>query len=353
MYTLNKLNSSKHFFNNQKLVICLAVICLLLSAFQYTVYAQNLPCQTATASGHYRHPLTGIIEDSGGDSSEALGQSMVANVVDSQALIESNPNGTYLISLRFKLMNSLSDIKLSFQTQNSDSWTSVSYKQTAKGDDTGDLRFEVPSTDIIVKAECMVEAMGRYVIFYITLSNFTDGNTADFVQTSISDDSNIKNDNDNNEAYDSKSDDTLVSNSDEVLNNVVSVSELLQSEEGLTIGNSTTQVSSGATAISEEPVAQSASTTINAETIQELNISSTVWFMLFIIVLCANILGGLCLWGLKTIITYFAYNKKPKKEFNSNTSIDINDSIQSAGNDICNIDDIDLMKGFIYDEDED
>lgn len=360
MYILNNFRHSKHFFNNLKFFICLTILCLQFPSFQHTVYAQNLPCQTAEVSGHYRHPRTGIIEDSGGDSSEALGQSMVSNVVASQALVETTKNNTYLISLRFKLMNSLSDIKLSFQPQSSDSWTNISYEQTAKGDDTGDLRFEVSDTNIIIKAECMVDAMGRYVIFYITLNNFTDGNIADFIQTPITDDSNIENG--TAEIYDIENE-AADSTSDEVLSDVttVSVNELLQSEEGLTISDSATQASTKTAIITEESVAQSDSTTINSEALVELNISAQVWFMLFVIMLCANILGGLCLWGIKAIIKYFSANNKTNSTLASDfadekdlaVSTNSNDSIQADNNDICNIDNINLMKGLIYDENED
>lgn len=288
----------------QRISLLLAAMLLLslLGSLMLTVSAKELPCQTAVATGHYRHPETGVIEDSGGDANEALGQSMVGNVVDSQALVEEAADGTYLVSLRFNLMNNLSDIKLSTQKAGSSAWSAVSYERTASGDDTGDLRFAVADTDVIIRAECMVDAMGRYVIFFITLDSFTDGNAGGFVQseTDLSD---------NEETISAKETASIeesasIKETASIKESEATTSSLLDDVEGLTIGGSATPLASAVTtAAAAEGTAVAATGTVTAATDlppQELNISGQVWFMLFLIVFCATLLGGMALWGIQT-----------------------------------------------------
>ena len=281
--------------------LCTLVLCVCLSAL--TVYAEYLPCQSAIATGHYRHPLSGIIEDSGGESSYALGQSMVSNVVDSQAFLETAEDGSYLISLRFHLMNSLSDIKLAVQHSGDTAWQSVSYDRPSTGNDIGDLRFSVSDTNVIIRAECMVDAMGRYVIFYITLDQFSDGNLGNFVQTQTSVQETVV---ETPEVTTPESDatisdtpvatvNTISSKESEKASAVVSqATDIFKDVEGLSIGGSApaktvTQPTSATTTVATEN---------DDNATQNLNISKEVWLMFFILVICANIVSGLILMGI-------------------------------------------------------
>lgn len=256
---------------------------LTMTFFGFTANAKTLPCQSATATGSYSHPQTGVIEDSGGENSQALGQSMVTNVVDSNALLESLDSGDYLVSIRFHLMNNLSDIKLYTQIPGASSWNSVSYEKTATGNDTGDFRFQVSDTSVIIKAECKVDAMGRYVIFYITLSNFTDGNAGGFVQKEIVEESATE------ETIEATTEASETISTEKVESTPV-VSDPLQDVEGLSIGGSSSKAPSTTTDTALPP--------------QELNVSGQVWFMLFVILFCTNVLAGLAVWGIKNLISY-------------------------------------------------
>lgn len=293
-------------------LFCLAfLLCLMVSgSFPANAYAKTLPCKSATATGSYSHPHTGIIEDSGGESSKALGQSMVSNVVDTNALIETLDTGDYLFSIRFHLMNSLSDIRLYTQMPGDTSWKSISFEQTASGDDTGDFRFQVSDTDTIIKAECKVDAMGRYVVFYITLSNFTDGNSGHFVQmevpeTPASTQDYVEPDSEKEAAFETESEavSEIQSESD-----VVSSSDPLRDAEGLSIGGSAT---SKTTSISEEATPTAANAKLSP---QELNISASVWFMLFVILFCSQLLAGLALLGCKYLISCYCLKKAPSDD---------------------------------------
>ena len=254
----------------RKAGIFLAALMLCLG-FSMTAFAEKLPCRSATATGVYSNPSTGVIEDSGGKENEALGQSMVANVVDPDALIEENPSGGYYVSLRFHLMNNLSKFEFSIQEPGDSEWKTVTSEQTASGDDQGDLRLTVDSEKSIIRTECYVEAMGRNVIFYVTLSDFEDGNRGGFAQ------------------IDSDSTDEL------------------QNVTGLTTGGGTS-VSSGISGAEAVTLTTDTDGSVTVKP-QELNLSAGVWWMLFVTVFCANILASLVIMGVKLLLQQLADRK--------------------------------------------
>lgn len=241
----------------------LLLLLVLTFGLSITVMAENLPCRTAKATGSYEDPVTGSVEDAGGKNNEALGQSMVSNVVDETALIEENPSGGYYVSLRFHLMDNLSDIRFSERKVDSDSWKQRESEKTASDGEQADFRLPIETEDSVIRTECYVEAMGRDVIFYVTLSDFTVGNQGAFAQ------------------MDSKDVKTAAQTEQE---------DVLADATGLTTGGT-----ASATLVTE---------TENSETIepQQLNLSAGVWWMLFVIVFCANILAGLALFGIKTLL---------------------------------------------------
>ena len=241
----------------------LLLLLVLTFGLSITVMAENLPCRTAKATGSYEDPVTGSVEDAGGKNNEALGQSMVSNVVDETALIEENPSGGYYVSLRFHLMDNLSDIRFSERKVDSDSWKQRESEKTASDGEQADFRLPIETEDSVIRTECYVEAMGRDVIFYVTLSDFTEGNQGAFAQ------------------MDSKDAKTAAQTEQE---------DVLADATGLTTGGT-----ASATLVTK---------TEHSETIepQQLNLSAGVWWMLFVIVFCANILAGLALFGIKTLL---------------------------------------------------
>ena len=131
---------------------------------------------TATATGHYRNPNTGVIEDAGGEDSKVLGQSMVESAVMPQALVEVDPHGNTYITVRLGLVGSTSN--LNFQVDGS----SVSSEVTQEdfGNDTADFRMSVNSEYSVIRVSMYVEPMGRDVVFFITVSGLQKG-SGDFV----------------------------------------------------------------------------------------------------------------------------------------------------------------------------
>ena len=66
----------------KRIVCSMVVILAILSGIAaIPVQAASSGVYTATATSHYRHPSTGVIEDSGGEGSYVLGQSMTESAL--------------------------------------------------------------------------------------------------------------------------------------------------------------------------------------------------------------------------------------------------------------------------------
>lgn len=160
--------------------VILVLLFLLIGVLPAEAKAAGSGLYTVQVQGHYTNPNTGTIEDSGGAGSSALGESMVASVVDTAGLLETDAKGTLYLSVRFKLMKSISKVILEVQEKGADSWKDAETEQTAAGDDTADFRLKIPEEDIVLRASVFVEAMGRDVVFFLTYDGKSDGNTAGF-----------------------------------------------------------------------------------------------------------------------------------------------------------------------------
>lgn len=137
---------------------------------------------TATATPYYRNPATGIIEDSGGEASEVLGQSMTEGCVSSAAFLEIDDAGNRYVTLRLGLMDNIDNVNILAD----DDWTNTYYQcspQTIAVDGaTTDFRFLVGSEGAIFRINMYVVPMGREVIYYVALSNFVEGNAYGFYE---------------------------------------------------------------------------------------------------------------------------------------------------------------------------
>lgn len=143
------------------------------------VHAAANGIYTATATPHYRNPSTGAIEDSGGEGSEALGQSMTESATYGTALVEVDASGNTWITVRLQLMDNIQNPQ--FQVDGSS--VSATLMQEDYGNNTADYRMKVNSENSIIRCNMYVTAMGRDVVFFITVSGLTSG-SGDFI-TSI------------------------------------------------------------------------------------------------------------------------------------------------------------------------
>ncbi len=174
--------------------LCSMVVMLALVAGITAIpaYAASNGIYTATATPHYRNPLTGKIEDSGGEDSEVLGQSMTESATDTRALVEVDSNGNTYVTVRLKLMDNIQNP--TFKVDGSS--VSASLMQEDYSANTADYRMKVASENSVIRCSMYVVPMGRDVIFFITISNLKSG-SGDFV-TSITVNNNKSNNNSNN-----------------------------------------------------------------------------------------------------------------------------------------------------------
>ena len=164
-----------------KRALCSMVVMLALMAgiTSVPVLAASPGIYTATATSHYKHPTTGVIEDSGGEGSYVLGQSMTDSALNKAALVEVDSSGATWITIRLNLMDNIQ----SPQFQVDGSSVSATLMQEDYTNNTADYRMRVNSENSIIRCNMYVIPMGREVIFYITVGGLSAG-SGDFV-TSI------------------------------------------------------------------------------------------------------------------------------------------------------------------------
>ncbi len=156
-----------------------AAVCLNLSAMP--VPALEDGAYTCTVTPHYRHPVTGVIEDSGGESSEVLGQSMTEGATLTQGLIEQQEGRTYA-TVRLALMDNIENVDFMVQQRGDETFTEAEYDIMKEDLDLNesDFRFEIPDESCVVRATFYVIPMGRDVVYYIDFSDLKAG-SGDFV----------------------------------------------------------------------------------------------------------------------------------------------------------------------------
>ena len=161
-------------------------LCSMVVMFAFMAGITSIPAlaasngiYTATATSHYRHPTTGVIEDSGGEGSYVLGQSMTDSALNKAALVEVDSSGATWVTIRLNLMDNIQ----SPQFQVDGSSVSATLMQEDYSNNTADYRMRVNSENSIIRCNMYVIPMGREVIFYITVGNLQSG-SGDFV-TSI------------------------------------------------------------------------------------------------------------------------------------------------------------------------
>ena len=179
-------------------LLCSTVIVMLVYMAGITaisVYALDNNIYLADAHPHYRHPVTGVIEDSGGDGSEVLGQSMTEGALKTESLIEVDPDGRMYATIRLGLMDNIENPQFKVQKDGYSDFYDVSADLMKENYDANesDFRFEIPNENAIVRCTFYVVAMGRDVVFYIDFDNIREG-SGDFV-TSVEVRHNDNNDN--------------------------------------------------------------------------------------------------------------------------------------------------------------
>lgn len=161
-----------------KIVCCMSIaLVVLMSLNCVSAFAASNGIYIATATPHYKHPTTGIIEDSGGESSAVLGQSMTESATYTKALVEVDSSGNTYVTVRLQLMDNIQNPKFKIDGNRNGSFSSVSASlmQEDYTNNTADYRMKVPNENAIIRCTMYVVPMGRDVVFYITVSNLKAG----------------------------------------------------------------------------------------------------------------------------------------------------------------------------------
>lgn len=172
----------KHNAMNKIKALCGMVVMLTLIMVGITsvsTQAVSSGIYLATATPHYRNPQTGVIEDSGGEGSDVLGQSMTESATYNKVLVEVDDSGNVYVTIRLQLMDNIRNPQFQVDGQSA----AVTLMQEDYTNNTADYRMKVKSVQSVIRCKMNVIAMGRDVIFFITVSDLQSG-SGDFI-TSI------------------------------------------------------------------------------------------------------------------------------------------------------------------------
>ena len=146
-----------------------------------SVHAESGSVYSCTINRCYSHPVTGEIEDSGGEASYATGQGMVEGAVYASGLMEVTDSGNYYLTIRMSLIDYTSNQSFSVQNVGDSGWAGTGIAVTGNGSDsngtTSDICMQVPSENCIVRVSMYVTPMGRDVTFYLYPSDYSEGNS--------------------------------------------------------------------------------------------------------------------------------------------------------------------------------
>ena len=169
----------------------LALAITMMAGFPaVNAYAASGSVYTCTINRSYSHPVTGVIEDSGGEGSYATGQGMVESCVNTTGILEKTDDGAYYLTIRLSLMDYTSGHSFKVQNYGDSGWSTPSeIGTTATGSDsngsTADVCIRVPSENCVIRGSMYVDPMGRDVIFYVYPSNYKDGNSTNMKATMV------------------------------------------------------------------------------------------------------------------------------------------------------------------------
>lgn len=173
---------TKNFWKRIKGAVLAGTVILSVFAGGIKVHAETGSIYTCTVTRCYSHPVTGVIEDSGGEASYATGQGMVESVVGTTGMLEVTDSGNYYLTVRLGMMDYTTGHSFVVQNVGDSSWMSTTTEQTATGSDsngtTADFRIQVPSESCVVRCSMNVTPMGRDVIFYFYPGSYTEGNSS-------------------------------------------------------------------------------------------------------------------------------------------------------------------------------
>lgn len=150
-----------------------------------SAFAMEDGAYLVTRNTSYVNPQTGQTVDGG--TNIALGESMCASMIESQALVEQS-DGRIYVTLGIGMMSNITSVRI--QVQSGSGYSEVPITLTGScqrdGDTCNHYRFEVSSVDNYISPIVYVEPMGREVQFFVSLnSGSATAGTGNFVSEMV------------------------------------------------------------------------------------------------------------------------------------------------------------------------
>lgn len=185
------MKSGKKKKNRWSAAVALTLIITMLAGFPtLKARAASGTVYSCTVNRCYAHPVTGVIEDSGGEKSYATGQGMVEGTIYGNGILEVTDDGAYYLTIRMSLMDYTSGHGFQVQNVGDSGWSTpsevgVTQNGTDSNGTTADICIRVPSENCVVRGTMHVNPMGRDVVFYLYPSDYSEGNQTDMKATIV------------------------------------------------------------------------------------------------------------------------------------------------------------------------
>ena len=145
-----RIETARRALRATALALAVAAACLMAAL---PAFAAEPGIYTASTAPAYANPATGVIEDSGGASNQALGESMVTGTTYEKALVEVDSAGNTFVTLRFKLIDQIGDMQFEVSSDGGATFAAAEREQmqTDAANNTGDFRFQIPDENAVVR----------------------------------------------------------------------------------------------------------------------------------------------------------------------------------------------------------
>ncbi|RDB59139.1 hypothetical protein C1879_02400 [Paraeggerthella hongkongensis] len=143
---------------------------------------------TAAVHASYANPDTGVIEDSGGQASEALGTSMSQGITGSSALVEKDADGSEFVTIRLSQADQIGEVSIASDVDRTGVYSEDVAAEIMQRDaelNTADYRAQVASAQATLRISMYVHPMGRSVVYFVQLSDAAPGNSEGFVESIV------------------------------------------------------------------------------------------------------------------------------------------------------------------------
>ena len=149
----------------QKMLMAAVFLLVLTVIPPQTARAASGTVYTCSVTPSYSNPVTGEIEDAGGEAGYATGQGMVQSVVYSTGILEVTDSGEYYLTVRLGMMDYASGHSFWVQNVGDSGWSAPAVGQTGSGSDgngtTADIWYSSSQRKLCGKSIHVCRADGK------------------------------------------------------------------------------------------------------------------------------------------------------------------------------------------------